>query len=738
MSNKMLIDASHEEETRVVVFKQGRIEEFDLETQGKNQIRGNIYLAKVTRVEPSLQAAFVEYGGNRHGFLAFSEIHPDYYQIPISDREELSAQEELANEDQNIDIIDTNSIGAGDSENINNVDENSIDDISDEIPKREIPKRKRYKIQEVIKKRQIILIQVTKEERGNKGAALTTYLSLAGRYCVLMPNTARGGGISRKITSMPDRSRLREIVDSLKIPKGTGVIVRTAGSQRTKTEIKRDFEYLLRLWETIRELTLNSTAPAIIYEEGSLIKRSIRDLYNKDIDEILISGDEAYNEAKSFMKMLIPSHIKFVKKYEGDVPLFSFYHAENQLREMFVPNVTLPSGGYLVINQTEALVAIDVNSGRSTREHNIEDTALRTNLESSDEIARQLRLRDLAGLIVIDYIDMEEKRNNRSVERRLKDALKIDRARIQVGHISQFGLLEMSRQRMRSSVIESSMIQCDHCMGSGRVNSVSSSSLQIVRSIEESILANGPANINIKTNSKIGFYTLNNKRSTIVEIENRNNILVNIEIDDSINEEIFILTRDVSKDSAIKKNASAISMNTVYEKPEIPESNKDIDSNKNLQITPENRSRSGNRRKNIRQKVSNDSIALDAKNSALTSSKNINEDKIVKSNSKDTEVDITKTKTTNTQRNYKSNVKKIENKVNENKIENVEKITKKIVQNKPKHIKPNQNKVKEEEPKNIKSIEKKVKKEEPKNIKSIEKKVEEEEPKIKKTGWWDS
>jgi ribonuclease E len=716
MSNKMLIDASHKEETRVVVFKEGRIEEFDLETQGKNQIRGNIYLAKVTRVEPSLQAAFVEYGGNRHGFLAFSEIHPDYYQIPISDREELAAQEEL-NEDLNPEIINVDSIEVIDTE-----DEDSIDDISDEIPKRELPKRRRYKIQEVIKKRQIILIQVTKEERGSKGAALTTYLSLAGRYCVLMPNTARGGGISRKITSMPDRSKLREIVDSLKIPKGTGVIVRTAGSQRTKTEIKRDFEYLLRLWETIRELTLTSTAPAIIYEEGSLIKRSIRDLYNKDVEEILISGDEAYNEAKSFMRMLIPSHIKFIKKYEGEVPLFSFYQAEKQLQEMFVPNVTLPSGGYLVINQTEALVAIDVNSGRSTREHNIEDTALRTNLESSDEIARQLRLRDLAGLVVIDYIDMEEKRNNRSVERRLKDALKIDRARIQVGEISQFGLLEMSRQRMRSSVIESSMIQCDHCKGSGSVNSVSSSSLQIVRSIEESLLTNGPANINIKTNSKIGFYTLNNKRSTLVEIESRNKILINIEIDDSINEEIFILTRGIKEDDSVKSNASPISMDTVYDKSQTHESNGNTENKIDLQNTPKKGSKSGNRRKNNHQKTNNTTVVSNAKVNEVELSEETKNNKANLSNSSNIKTNFTKNNRTSTERNYKLNAKKIENKINTNRNEEDKKITKNNEQTKQENTKPIQNK---------------VKKEKPKDTKPIQNKVKEVEPKIKKTGWWD-
>ena len=440
----MLIDANHDEETRVIVLnKEGKIEEFDIEAKDRNQIRGNIYLAKVTRVEPSLQAAFVEYGGDRHGFLAFNEIHPDYYQIPTSERKKLLDEESelVKDSDANEDIDEIQS----------DVSEDIIDQ---EESNRNTKHRKRYKIQEVIKKRQIILVQVTKEERGNKGAALTSYISLAGRYCVLMPNTAKGGGISRKISDIKTRNKIKASIDSLKIPEGMGVIIRTAGAQRTKTEIKRDFEYLTRLWQTIRDLTLNSSAPELIYEEGSLVKRSIRDLYNKDVDEIIISGENAFLEAKNFMKMLIPSHIKFIKKYLDAVPIFIKYDAEAELDNMFHENVRLPSGGYLVINQTEALVAIDVNSGRSTREHNIEDTALRTNLEASNEVARQLRLRDLAGLIVIDYIDMEERRNNRSVEKQLKDALRADRARIQVGHISQFGLMEMSRQRMRSSLLE--------------------------------------------------------------------------------------------------------------------------------------------------------------------------------------------------------------------------------------------------------------------------------------------
>lgn len=537
----MLIDANHDEETRVIVLnKEGKIEEFDIEAKDRNQIRGNIYLAKVTRVEPSLQAAFVEYGGNRHGFLAFNEIHPDYYQIPTSERKKLLDEEtEL--------VTDTDA-----SEDIDEPESDEAEDvINQEESKRVSKQRKRYKIQEVIKKRQIILVQVTKEERGNKGAALTSYISLAGRYCVLMPNTARGGGISRKISDIKTRNKIKASIDSLKIPDGMGVIIRTAGAQRTKTEIKRDFEYLTRLWQTIRDLTLNSSAPELIYEEGSLVKRSIRDLYNKDVEEIVISGENAFIEAKNFMKMLIPSHVKFIKKYLDTVPLFIKYDAESELDNMFHENVRLPSGGYLVINQTEALVAIDVNSGRSTREHNIEDTALRTNLEASDEVARQLRLRDLAGLIVIDYIDMEERRNNRSVEKQLKDALRADRARIQVGHISQFGLMEMSRQRMRSSLIE-------------RAGSISSQSVQIIRAIEQDLFKNGKNDIKLYTNNELSGYLLNTKRKNLYEIEDRYGITIEIKVAEIDGDETFKIERSELKPDP-KLSNSAVSIDSVYE-----------------------------------------------------------------------------------------------------------------------------------------------------------------------------
>jgi len=569
MSNRMLIDANHDEETRVIVLNNsGKIQEFDIEAKDRHQIRGNIYLAKVTRVEPSLQAAFVEYGGNRHGFLAFNEIHPDYYQIPTSEKEKIIQEEvepptEIATNNGEVEEADSLETSDGTDSNDNE------EIINDEQPEKYSKHKKRYKIQEVIKKRQIILIQVTKEERGNKGAALTTYISLAGRYCVLMPNTARGGGISRKISDLKTRNKIKDSISAIKIPDGMGVIIRTAGAQRTKTEIKRDFEYLIRLWQTIRKLTLNSSAPALIYEEGSLVKRSIRDLYNKEIDEIIVSGDNAFDEAKSFMKMLIPSHVKYIKKYKEDAPLFISFSAESELQNMYQANVSLPSGGYLVINQTEALVAIDVNSGRSTREHNIEDTALRTNIEASDEIARQLRLRDLAGLIVIDYIDMEERKNNRSVERQLKEALKADRARIQVGHISQFGLMEMSRQRMRSSLIESSMSKCNYCNGLGRVSSVSSQSVQIIRAIEQDLIDNGRNNISLQTNHSLADYLLNKKRKDIFEIEQKYNISITIDTEKLDEEKIYNINHHPIETIPITQS-TPVSIDSVYDenKPE--------------------------------------------------------------------------------------------------------------------------------------------------------------------------
>ncbi len=576
MANKMLIDATHPEETRVVVVRGSRVEEFDFESQNRKPLRGNIYLAKITRVEPSLQAAFVEYGGNRHGFLAFNEIHPDYYQIPVADRQALIAEEtraakaaevaaderdrnrpkraepaetisesaegEPATEDEQVaeageaapaEAAPVASNGGGGAHEEHPVESvGAGGDALEEIPERQHHRRQRhYKIQEVIKRRQIMLVQVVKEERGTKGAALTTYLSLAGRYSVLMPNTARGGGISRKITAAPDRKRLKSVVEDLEVPEGMGVILRTAGASRTKTEIKRDFEYLLRLWETVRELTLKSTAPALVYEEGSLVKRAIRDLYNKDIDEVLVAGDEAHKEAKDFMRMLMPSHAKNVKPFKDTQPIFVRYGVEHQLDAMFSPVVQLKSGGYVVMNPTEALVAIDVNSGRATREHHIEDTALRTNMEAAEEIARQLRLRDLAGLIVIDFIDMEEKRNNRSVERKMKECLKNDRARIQVGHISHFGLLEMSRQRIRTGVLESSTETCSHCAGTGRLRSVSSVALQLLRTLEDTLVKSASNDLIVRTRSDVALYVLNQKRGHLREIEARFGVTILISAD---------------------------------------------------------------------------------------------------------------------------------------------------------------------------------------------------------------
>ncbi|MGO9742162.1 MAG: Rne/Rng family ribonuclease [Roseiarcus sp.] len=717
MANKMIIDASHPEETRVVVLRGNRVEEFDFEAASKKPLRGNIYLAKVARVEPSLQAAFVDYGGNRHGFLAFSEIHPDYYQIPVADRQALLEEEARAHLDdedepngerrsrrrrhprqqeqtlraddgetisapaeageaaerefgplaapgsvwvepaaeqdneppeaviearaavepappadeawatdfepavaapldsaavetaeslespppmtapdfvaptgsgpvdvefQDVEPFETEAAaepfedadeyvepaydrieavepatedddepevttlgGAGSEETEMRAPRPRGDDegepvevvggdAMDETPRRAPRLRRTYKIQEVIKRRQVLLVQVVKEERGNKGAALTTYLSLAGRYSVLMPNTARGGGISRKITNAQDRSRLKSIAEELDVPEGMGVILRTAGASRTKQEVKRDFEYLLRMWETVRETTLASSAPMLVYEEGSLIKRAIRDLYTKDVEEIVVAGDAGYREARAFMRLLMPNHVKAVVAYRDVQPAFAKAGVESQLDAMFSNQVTLKSGGYIVINQTEALVAIDVNSGRSTREHNIEDTALRTNLEAADEIARQLRLRDLAGLIVVDFIDMEESRNNRAVERRMKEALKNDRARIQVGRISHFGLLEMSRQRIRTGVLEGSTVPCPHCMGAGVVRSTSSIALHVLRVLEDSLIKSSTHDVIVRTRSAVALYILNQKRAHLHDLEQRFGIAVFVEADDTL------------------------------------------------------------------------------------------------------------------------------------------------------------------------------------------------------------
>jgi len=714
MTDKMLIDATHPEETRVVVLRGNRVEEFDFESANRKQLRGNIYLAKVTRVEPSLQAAFVDYGGNRHGFLAFSEIHPDYYQIPVADRQALIAQEErdqraadadaenragrrgrhrhrAAERHRDLDVVQSEPLaseelaseaaeapanergldqpassgmaetepatpepepqdiaseeqaraaaaifddettreaqpspepdhapletiaegeqpspaaegaltaeatladGAGGTSETSSAGESRENGLAEEHHEEEavesvggadaleevqerLPRfRRQYKIQEVIKRRQVMLVQVVKEERGTKGAALTTYLSLAGRYSVLMPNTARGGGISRKITSADDRSRLKEIAQELEVPEGMGVILRTAGASRTKTEVKRDFEYLLRLWETVRDLTLKSTAPKLVYEEGSLTKRSIRDLYGKDIDEIIVSGEEGFREARDFMRMLMPSHAKNVKQYKDTQPLFTRYGIESQLDAMFSPVVQLRSGGYIVINQAEALVAIDVNSGRATREHHIEDTAVKTNCEAAEEIARQLRLRDLAGLIVIDFIDMDEGRNNRTVERRLKEALKHDRARIQVGRISHFGLLEMSRQRIRTSVLESSTEKCPVCGGSGHVRSVSSVSLQLLRAIEEMLIKGATHNLTVRTRAEVALYVLNHKRAHLRALEERFRITITVSADPTVNgQQSYVIDRGE------QVHTPEAARNLAAQQPQMTPPSEDLDEN---------------------------------------------------------------------------------------------------------------------------------------------------------------
>ena len=598
MSMRMLIDARHPEETRVAVLKGNRIEEFDFESAEHKQIKGNIYLAKVTRVEPSLQAAFVDFGGNRHGFLAFSEIHPDYYQIPKEDREALLAEEAAHAEEEaalraiaegeedfvgddelgesfadelagtshehhhdeadfggvtEVDTSEKDEVATIEDGHVENGFENGADEAeeetesnedrprrgrrrqgrgkakeADELRAKRMALRRRYKIQDVIQRRQVLLVQVVKEERGNKGAALTTYLSLAGRYCVLMPNSSHGGGISRKISSASDRKRLKSIISELDLPKSMGCIVRTAGLSRTKTEIKRDFDYLARLWDGIRETTLKSTAPTLIHSDSDLIKRAIRDIYNRDIDEVVVEGEHGYRAARDFMKLLMPSHAKRVKQYADPVPLFQRYGAEDQLTAMYDPEVQLKSGGYIVINPTEALVSIDINSGRSTKEHGIEATALNTNLEAAREIARQLRLRDMAGLVVIDFIDMEYNSNVRKVEKAMKDALKNDRARIQVGRISSFGLMEMSRQRLRTGVLEATTRGCPHCDGTGLVRTASSAGLSALRLIEDEAAKGKGSVISLYASTEAAVYLLNAKRADLAEIEERYGVRVEV------------------------------------------------------------------------------------------------------------------------------------------------------------------------------------------------------------------
>ncbi|WP_426028235.1 Rne/Rng family ribonuclease [Brevundimonas sp. TWP2-3-4b2] len=519
MSKTMLIDAAHAEETRVAIVEGRQVEEFDFESRAKRQLRGNIYLAKVVRVEPSLQAAFVEYGGNRHGFLAFSEIHPDYYQIPVADREAIMAEAHSDDDDHDEHARE------GDDESEGGMAE-------EERLKRRLMRR--YKIQDVIKRRQVMLVQVVKDERGGKGAALTTWLSLAGRYCVLMPNTGKGGGISRKITQATDRKRLKAAAAALHVPQGMGLIIRTAGAKRTKAEIKRDYEYLLRLWETIRETTLKSNAPSIIYEEENLVRRAVRDMFDKDFDGIQVEGVEGFKEARDFMRVLMPSQSKKVHLYQGARPLFATNGIEEMLTQIHQPIVPLPSGGYLVINQTEALVAIDVNSGRSTKERNVEATATKTNIEAAVEAARQLRLRDLAGLIVIDFIDMDESKNNRTVEKVLKDALAKDRARIQMGRISGFGLMEISRQRRRLGVIEGATEVCPHCQGAGRVRSAESAALMTLRAVDIEAGKNGAGSVNLRLCTAVALYILNHKRDYLQRLMAQRGLNVVILIDDSL------------------------------------------------------------------------------------------------------------------------------------------------------------------------------------------------------------
>src|SRR5688572_9733699 len=562
MTMRMLIDARHPEETRVAVVKGNRIEEFDFESAEHKQLKGNIYLAKVTRVEPSLQAAFVDYGGNRHGFLAFSEIHPDYYQIPREDREallreeaehaaeeeRLRAAEDSRYEDHDEDVIeadypdadedDDGSEGEAEGDEApppppEEAESGSEENAADELRRKRQNLRRRYKIQDVIRRRQVLLVQVVKEERGNKGAALTTYLSLAGRYCVLMPNTSHGGGISRKISNGADRKRLKQIMTELNLPPTMGCIVRTAGPSRTKTEIKRDFDYLARLWDEIRDRTLGSSAPALIYGDSDLIKRAIRDIYNRDIDEVIVEGEDGYKAARAFMKLLMPSHVKRVQNYVDTVPLFQRYGAEDQLSAMYQPVVQLKSGGYLVINPTEALVSIDINSGRSTREHNIEQTAYNTNIEAAHEIARQLRLRDMAGLVVIDFIDMESNGHIRKVEKAMKEALKNDRARIQVGRISSFGLMEMSRQRLRTGVLEASTRPCPHCEGSGLMRTAASAGLSALRMLEEEAARGRGSRIVLRAGREAAVYVLNRKRGEIGEIESRYGVQIEVLIEET-------------------------------------------------------------------------------------------------------------------------------------------------------------------------------------------------------------
>ena len=608
MSKLMLIDAAHPEETRVAIVNGGQVDDFDFETTGNEQLRGNIYLAKITRVEPSLQAAFVEYGGNRHGFLAFSEIHPDYYQLPAEDREALlkEAAEEAAaaieDEDDEDDEGDDDAHAHADDESDDDDDDDSADDDSDEEdesddgeegeakaaakpargrrPARKESSRssisKRYKIQEVIRRRQVLLVQVVKEERGNKGAALTTFLSLAGRYSVLMPNTPRGGGISRKIVNGADRKRLKSIVAELEVPDGMGLIVRTAGAKRTKAEIRRDYDYLSKLWETIVEKTLTSEAPMLINAEGGLVHRAMRDMFDKEIEEVWVQGEDAYREAKDLAKLIMPSQAKKVQQWKEDDPLFVSEAVEGQLDSIYSPTVQLKSGGYLVINQTEALVAIDVNSGKSTKERNIEQTAVRTNLEAAEEACRQMRLRDLAGLVVIDFIDMDENKNNRAVEKKMKDCLKVDRARVQHGRISQFGLMEISRQRRRQGVLQATSDPCEACNGTGRRRSIPSAALQLIRAIEARASTGGLKSISVKAPTDVALYILNQKREALIEIERMAGFAVSIHSSEDLLPGDFMIEAERDPNSKPKKKSPPRSLSKST-KPAVSDEDDDED-----------------------------------------------------------------------------------------------------------------------------------------------------------------
>lgn len=736
MSKRLLIDARQTEETRVITTTNDIIDDFEYEVHSRRQLKGNIYLARVTRVEPSLQAAFVEYGGNRQGFLAFSEIHPDYYRIPIEDRQKLIAEAAAKTEEE----LSSN------SSNLTN-DKIVVDDNEDDVSEEELRKVKRnlyrnYKIQEVIARRQILLIQVVKEERGTKGAALTTYISIAGRYCVLMPNTPRGGGVSRKIANVSDRRRLKTVVNTLDVSPGMAVIIRTAGSKRTKVEIKRDYLSSMNVWENVKNLTLESNAPTLIHEEGSLVKRAIRDLYHSDIDEVLVEGIDAYRSCKDYMKALMPSHAKKVQQYNDDkIPLFQKYKLDAQLSDIFKPRVTLKSGGYLIIDQTEALVAIDVNSGKATKERSIEDTALKTNLEAAEEFARQARLRDLSGLIVIDFIDMEETKNRNSIEKKLKEAMRKDRARIQIGEISSFGLLELSRQRLRPSVAESSSELCPHCGGSGRIQSIEVSAVQILRAIEEEGSDENNLGVNIHAHSTVILHILNNKRSQLSEIETRYNIKIDFTNDNSLIPPLKKI-ETIQKPNINKPHNKPI--NKPHNKPHMETvENKELitsDDEEN-QITKKRGRRIGRRRKRVEdinssENIGNNIIESKTEDSPITSPETV----------KTINPEVTK-KTKPNKRNFKKNkVQVISNNENDEqkksddntKTENIKKNIKKAV------IKINKNVNAEnniEEPIKSSLLDndkitalREVKTSSPIDVVTIDEASKSKEP--KKKGWW--